>query len=65
MQTIFLMLNGYSSVNMPLPQEPAFFLHSRAELNVPSVTSESSNQLPSNSVSCSVNEVSITELYPR
>lgn len=64
MQTIVLMLSSYS-VTMPLPQKPAFFLHSRSELKIPSVTSTSSYQPSSNSVSCSVNEVSITELFPR
>ncbi|KAM5588576.1 hypothetical protein ABKV19_006840 [Rosa sericea] len=63
MQTIVLMLSSYS-VTMPSPQKPAFCLHSTEEMRMPSVTSESSNQHTSNSV-CSVNEASITELYPR
>ncbi|XP_062013387.1 cysteine-rich receptor-like protein kinase 25 [Rosa rugosa] len=64
MQTIVLMLSSYS-VTMPLPEKPAFFLHSKAELNMPSVASGSSYQPTSSSVSYSVNEVSITELFPR
>ncbi|XP_040362112.1 cysteine-rich receptor-like protein kinase 25 [Rosa chinensis] len=63
MQTINLMLSSYS-VTAPSPQKPAFCLHSREEMRMPSVTSESSNQHTSTSV-CSVNEASITELYPR
>ncbi|KAK9936145.1 hypothetical protein M0R45_013005 [Rubus argutus] len=64
MQTIVLMLSSYS-VTMPLPQKPAFFLHSRSELKIPSVASTSSYRPSSNSASCSVNEASITELFPR
>ncbi|KAL6283081.1 hypothetical protein ACE6H2_014010 [Prunus campanulata] len=64
MQAIVLMLSSYS-VTMALPQKPALFLHSMSELNMPSLTTESSHQTTSNSSPFSVNEVSITELYPR
>ncbi|XP_008224859.1 PREDICTED: cysteine-rich receptor-like protein kinase 25 [Prunus mume] len=64
MQSIVLMLSSYS-VTMALPQKPALFLHSRSELNMPSLTTESSDQTTSKSLPFSVNEVSITELYPR
>ncbi|CAB4275863.1 unnamed protein product [Prunus armeniaca] len=64
MQSIVLMLSSYS-VSMALPQKPALFLHSRSELHMPSLTTESSDQTTSKSLPFSVNEVSITELYPR
>ncbi|XP_061989580.1 cysteine-rich receptor-like protein kinase 10 [Rosa rugosa] len=64
MQTVFLMLSRYS-FTMPLPQKPAFFLYGKAESNMPSVATGSSYQPTSSSVSCSVNEASITELFPR
>ncbi|KAL6197575.1 hypothetical protein ACLB2K_033183 [Fragaria x ananassa] len=63
MQTVVLMLSSYS-VTMPLPQKTAFCLHSTEEMRMSSVTSESLNQHSSNSA-CSVNEASISELYPR
>ncbi|KAM2905738.1 hypothetical protein COP2_005315 [Malus domestica] len=64
MQKILLMLSSYS-LSMPSPQKPAFFLHSRTDLNMPPMTCSSSDQPASNSLSLSVNEASITELYPR
>ncbi|CAB4306261.1 unnamed protein product [Prunus armeniaca] len=64
MQSIVLMLSSYS-VTMALPQKPAFFVHSRTELNMPSLTTESSDPTTSNSLPFSVNEASITKLYPR
>ncbi|CAB4299681.1 unnamed protein product [Prunus armeniaca] len=64
MQSIVLMLSSYS-VTMALPQKPAFVLHSRTELNMPSLTTESSDPTASKSLPSSVNEASITELYPR
>ena len=61
--TIVLMLNSYS-VTLSSPQRPAFFLHSRTETNMP--TKElASDQSKSKEMSCSVNEASITEAYPR
>ncbi|PQM39057.1 cysteine-rich receptor-like protein kinase 25 [Prunus yedoensis var. nudiflora] len=64
MQSVVLMLSSYS-VTMALPQKPALFLHSGTELNMPSLTTASSDQTTSKSLPFSVNEVSITELYPR
>ncbi|ONI10113.1 hypothetical protein PRUPE_4G027800 [Prunus persica] len=64
MQSIVLMLSS-DSVTMALPQKPAFFMHSRTELNMPSLTTESSDPTASNLLPFSVNEESITELYPR
>uniref|UniRef100_F6I3J4 Cysteine-rich receptor-like protein kinase 25 n=1 Tax=Vitis vinifera TaxID=29760 RepID=F6I3J4_VITVI len=54
MASVALMLNSYS-VTLPLPSKPAFFLHSKKE----------SNPSTSKSVSMSVDEGSITEVYPR
>ncbi|CAB4275864.1 unnamed protein product [Prunus armeniaca] len=63
-QSIVLMLSS-DSVTMELPQKPAFFMHCRTELNMPSLTTESSDPTASNLLPFSVNEASITELYPR
>ncbi|RXH85994.1 hypothetical protein DVH24_017047 [Malus domestica] len=63
-QKILLMLSSYS-LSMPSPERPAFFLHSRTDPNMPSMNCSSSDQPASNSLSLSVNEASITELYPR
>ncbi|GLT30980.1 hypothetical protein SLA2020_057500 [Shorea laevis] len=60
MATIVLMLNSYS-VTVPLPNEPAFFFHSRTE---PMKVLES-DQSKSQSMQYSINEVSVTELEPR
>ncbi|GKV19286.1 hypothetical protein SLEP1_g29573 [Rubroshorea leprosula] len=57
MATIVLMLSS-SSVTLPLPKKPAFFLHSRTE---PAKVLESLSQ----SMQYSINEVSITEIDPR
>ncbi|KAM4101949.1 hypothetical protein ACB094_05G184900 [Castanea mollissima] len=51
--SIILMLNGHS-VTLPSPQQPAFFLHSNADSNMPVETDQST-----------VKEVSVTELDPR
>ncbi|XP_065620688.1 cysteine-rich receptor-like protein kinase 10 isoform X1 [Quercus suber] len=78
MATIILMLNS-GSVTLPSPQKPPFFLHSRTEQNMPTIEMESdkssstnmptievnSDKSSSKSVQWSVNEASITELYPR
>ncbi|KAL0012481.1 hypothetical protein SO802_007589 [Lithocarpus litseifolius] len=78
MATIILMLNS-DSVTLPSPQKPPFFLHSRTEQNMPTIEVESdkssstnmptievnSDKSSSTSVQWSVNEASITELYPR
>ncbi|RXH85996.1 hypothetical protein DVH24_017049 [Malus domestica] len=64
MQKIVLMLSSYS-LSMPSPERPAFFMPSRTDPNMPSMTCSSSDQPASNSLSLSVNEASITELYPR
>jgi hypothetical protein len=70
MASVVLMLNSYS-ITLPIPSQPAFFMHS----NIDSETAlrwEQSTQVTElderskgNSVQASVNEASITELYPR
>ncbi|KAM4110783.1 hypothetical protein ACJW30_05G018200 [Castanea mollissima] len=78
MATIILLLNS-DSVTLPSPQKPPFFLNSRTEQNMPTIEVESdkssstnmptievsSDKSSSTSVQWSVNEASITELYPR
>ncbi|OMO64901.1 hypothetical protein COLO4_31714 [Corchorus olitorius] len=63
MATIVLMLNSYS-VSLPMPNEPAFYLHSRTEGRMPGKGLES-DQSTSQSMPWSVNEASISELDPR
>ena len=53
MASIILMLNGHS-VTLPSPEQPAFFLHSNADPNMPMETDQST-----------VKEASVTELDPR
>ncbi|CAL5410961.1 unnamed protein product [Camellia sinensis] len=62
MATIVVMLNSYS-VNLSIPQQPAFFDCSRTKQK-PRRDIES-DQSTSKPISWSVNEISITELYPR
>ncbi len=63
MASIVLMLNSYS-MTLSSPQQPAYFLRSREE-NMLLKESESSNKSTSKSMPLSVNETSITEVYPR
>ncbi|KAL0012672.1 hypothetical protein SO802_007780 [Lithocarpus litseifolius] len=63
MASIVLMLNS-NSVTLPSPQKPPFLLHSRTEPNMPSIEVKS-DKSASASVQWSVNEASITEVYPR
>lgn len=65
MASIELMFNG-NSLTLPVPSEPAFLVDSRTRSlsehdSMETRTSESANQ----STPKSINEVSITELYPR
>ncbi|XP_050153908.1 cysteine-rich receptor-like protein kinase 10 [Malus sylvestris] len=62
MQSVVLMLNSYS-VTLPLPQQPAFFLQSRAMGNMLEATLDSAQSISKSSPS--VYEGSITEVYPR
>ena len=61
MATIVLMLNSYS-VSLPLPKKPAFFAHTRTLEGMPRLELESDK---STSMSNTVNEMSISEMYPR
>ncbi|PPS06805.1 hypothetical protein GOBAR_AA13838 [Gossypium barbadense] len=69
MGAVVLMLTSYS-VTLPLPSEPAFFMHSKAQSEVQrsqdlnsgtTISSRSGNEV----AVASENELSITELYPR
>ncbi|TQE00035.1 hypothetical protein C1H46_014413 [Malus baccata] len=62
MQSVVLMLNSYS-LTLPSPQQPAFFLQSRAMGNMSGATLDSAQSISKSSPS--VYEGSITEVYPR
>lgn len=64
MATVVLMLNSYS-VTLPLPQRPAFFRGSRADMDMYNTKGTESDQSTSKSMPWSIDEASITELYPR
>ncbi|PRQ28562.1 putative protein kinase RLK-Pelle-DLSV family [Rosa chinensis] len=70
MASIILMLNSYS-LSLPLPSQPAFFMHSNVGSDMRlgwednSRVTGSSDRSKSNSAKASDNEVSYTELYPR
>ncbi|CAI9760046.1 unnamed protein product [Fraxinus pennsylvanica] len=61
MASILLTLNS-SSATLAVPGQPAFFLHSKTR-NVPKL--HNSDKSTSTSTALSINEASITELYPR
>ncbi|KAI9078178.1 hypothetical protein K1719_039877 [Acacia pycnantha] len=66
MAQVVLMLNSYSS-SLPLPSKPPLFIGS-SEIQMREDSSEAttrSSERASNSIQESVNEASITELYPR
>ncbi|KAJ1376494.1 Cysteine-rich receptor-like protein kinase 29 [Sesbania bispinosa] len=70
MASILLMLNR-SSVTLPVPSEPAFYVDSRTE-NLPNMQwwehnsgATRSSGSTTKSAQHSINEASITELYPR
>ncbi|KAL3522071.1 hypothetical protein ACH5RR_014905 [Cinchona calisaya] len=64
MASVVLMLNSYS-ITLPTPNPPAFFGRSRTQ-SLPKELPESDKSTSSKSVpEPSLNEVSITELYPR
>ncbi|KAK3188249.1 hypothetical protein Dsin_027810 [Dipteronia sinensis] len=64
MATVVLMLNSYY-ITLPLPQQPAFFHGRKTELTMQSTKCTDSDQSTSMSMPFSVNDASITELYPR
>ena len=59
MTSVVLMLNSYS-ITLAIPSEPAYVVDSRTK----SLPEHNSSELTNKSTQ-SVNEVSITELYPR
>ena len=61
MTRIVLMLNSYS-VTLPPPQEPAFYIRTVENFSAGKFKFDHST---SEAVPISINEVSITELYPR
>ncbi|KAL9355782.1 hypothetical protein Peur_053752 [Populus x canadensis] len=61
--TIVLMLTSFS-VTLPLPRKPAYCVRSRTDSSLP-ITELESDRSTSKSKRLSVNDVSITELYPR
>ena len=62
--SIVLMLNS-SSVTLPAPQQPAYFFSSATEQSM-HLREPSSDQSRSKSLQyCSVDEASITDVYPR
>ncbi|XP_043807868.1 cysteine-rich receptor-like protein kinase 10 [Manihot esculenta] len=63
MAKIVLLFSSYS-VTLPVPQQPAFFLHSKSGQIMPG-NGLDSEQSTNKSVSWSVDEGSITEVYPR
>uniref|UniRef100_A0A2N9FB76 Cysteine-rich receptor-like protein kinase n=1 Tax=Fagus sylvatica TaxID=28930 RepID=A0A2N9FB76_FAGSY len=64
MASIVLILNSYS-MTLSSPKQPAYFLRSRTEEIMPLKESELSDKSTSKSMPGSVNEASITEVYPR
>ena len=65
MATVVLMLNSYS-VTLPLPREPAFFRRTRTDMGTEEFLKyEQSTTSGSAQKFSSINEASITELYPR
>ena len=62
MASIILMLNN-NSVTMPVPHRPAFCLRSKTGSSMPKDLDF--DQSTTKSIPLSVNEISITELYPR
>ncbi|KAI9078177.1 hypothetical protein K1719_039876 [Acacia pycnantha] len=69
MAQVVLMLNSYSS-SLPLPSKPLLFIDTNgsSEIQMREYSSEAttrSSERASNSIQESVNEASITELYPR
>ncbi|KAI8548192.1 hypothetical protein RHMOL_Rhmol07G0253700 [Rhododendron molle] len=62
MASVVLMLSS-SSLSLPAPSEPAFFLHSGSTNSELLLLQEHSSELAMSGHS--INEVSITELYPR
>ncbi|XP_002518555.2 cysteine-rich receptor-like protein kinase 10 [Ricinus communis] len=63
MATVVLMLNSFS-VTLPVPQQPAFFIHSRSQPTMPMKGLELDKSTPK-SMQLSVDQEPITQIYPR
>ncbi|KAK3039738.1 hypothetical protein RJ639_027079 [Escallonia herrerae] len=63
MASVVLMLNSFS-ITLVLPSEPAFFMHSSIDPELPILREHSSRATDSN-LNFSKNEASISELHPR
>ncbi|XP_022723473.1 putative receptor-like protein kinase At4g00960 isoform X2 [Durio zibethinus] len=69
MATVILMLNSFS-ISLPVPSQPAFFMHRNIESDLSSSLGYNSqvtesDEFKSEAPPLSTNEVSITDLYPR
>lgn len=64
MASVVLMLSSYS-VTLPVPQQPAFFYRTQTRSDFPKKPVDSDQSTASKSISWSVNEASISEVYPR
>jgi hypothetical protein len=70
MTSVVLMLNSYS-ITLQVPSRPAFFMHNNIDSESASQweqskwITKSDEKYKGNSVEASINEASITELYPR
>lgn len=62
MKTIVLMFNSYS-VTLPVPEKPAFY--NRTESDIPAMEMKYDQSTNTARYPLSINEASITELYPR
>ncbi|XP_027364916.1 cysteine-rich receptor-like protein kinase 10 isoform X2 [Abrus precatorius] len=62
MASVILMLDSFS-VTLPVPNEPAFFLHTGTGPNMPN--GMQIGQSPNNSTRKSINEMSVSEIDPR
>lgn len=62
MASVVVMLNS-SSLSLPLPSQPAFFMHTTMEQDNLEFTA--SDQSKSGSIHFTVNEVTVSELDPR
>ncbi|KAJ1423780.1 Serine-threonine/tyrosine-protein kinase, catalytic domain [Sesbania bispinosa] len=64
MQTVVLLLSSHS-VTLEPPERPAGYIHSKTEQSFPRKEFENSDKSTNQSVSASVDEASITQVYPR
>lgn len=64
MAAVVLYLNSHSP-ELSSPEEPAFFIHGRMNQEIIAQLESSSGQSTKNFISFSVNEMSMSEFYPR